>query len=236
MIITKKLKSKKSKKYSKKSSKSDKKENESTFMRLYREEEEREAKELIAQKEAAKAEKKETERKHKIIMKYMVKLDKKLNETVGDGFYSWVDDPKFGKFSMSKEEVDEMVEQNPEKYAGRHLAEFYIKSFHDKRKEKQLFFDKDTWLYVSIYVYNVKKNGKIEYTNSRGGNWVWRTDDFKITKFSFKFLEFLMREVFDKEIYNFTDLGGVPLSFMIKCIKEEGFKFPEGILQPLAGV
>jgi len=231
MIQTKKL----YKKLSKKSSKSNKKDkSEYLFDKLQRERKEREAKERQAQEKAVIAAKKEEERKHKIIYEYVEKLDNKLKKTIDDGFFSFVDDPKFTKLCTSHQNIKKMLKSNPEKYAGRHIAEFYIKSYHNKRNEKHLFHSQDTWISGHVYIYEIDNKGK--YTNDPigGGNFVWLTDDFKITKFSYKFYKFLMH-VFDTGVYNFSDLGGVSLSFLINQLKKRGVKFDD-ILQPLAGV
>jgi len=224
-----------SKKSSKKSAKSDKKVKESSFMKAFRLREEKESNEKIEQQKAIIAAKKEEERKHKIIMKYMIKLDKKLKETVGEGFFVWVDEPGFKKFNMDIDKLRKVLKKDVKKYAGKHLAYFYIKSFHDIRDEDHLLIDKDTWIKAQCYVYIIGEDGTLNKRYSiGGGDFVWTTNDFKITKPTFKFLEFLMH-IFDKGLYHFTTLGGVTLDFIIDDLKEQGVEFGD-VLQPLAGV
>jgi len=238
MIITKKVKSKKSKKSSKKTSNPVSKKilNESTFARLQREREEQKAKEKIEQEKAAKEAEKEYNRKCKIVYNYMEKVDKKLKDTIGRGFTVWVDDPKFTKFHMVTEDIEEITTKDPEKYAGRKFANIYINSFHKTHgKEKQFLFDKDAWATCSISVFKINKDGTINRKSGGGmANWVWTTDDFKITKITYKFIKFVMH-VIDKGYYDFAFLGGVGLNFMINGMKEKGVRF-DNVLEPLAGL
>jgi len=239
MIQTKKL----SKKLSKKSSKSNKKYDKIhdsdpkkiTYDYLTKKYAEKEAKEKQEQEKAAIAAKKEYQRKCKIIYKHMEKVDKHLQDTVIDGFSMWVDDPKFTKLEVSREYIEDLAKADPEKYAGRQFAEFFIKSFHKTHgKEKQLMFDEDAWMTCMISVCKINKNGTIDRRGCRGANWIWRTDDFKITKFTYKFLYFIMR-VIAAGHYNFAQVGGVGLNFMIRDMTRNGIKFDK-ILEPLNGV
>src|SRR6476620_10992869 len=236
MIITKKVKSKKSKKSSKKTSNpvSKKIPKESTFMRLYREDEEQKAKEKLEKEKAALAAEKEYYRKCKIIYQYMVKLDKRLNETIGGGFVSWTDDTNFKKIHMNRNEIEKITKANPKKYAGRHFAYITVKPFHKEHGEKRLMFDIDSWMTAFITIYEIKKDGTFERGGVRSANWVWLTDDFKITKFTFKFLEFMMHIV-DKNIYSFAQPGGVSLQFIMNRLNEKKIDFGD-VLQPLSGV
>ena len=226
---------KSSKKYSKSLS-SKEKENESTFSMLQRERKEKEASAKLEQEKEMAIAKKEYEHKCKIVYNYMEKLDKKLKETIGDGFFVWIDDPKLTKFKISEDKIEKMAKNDPAKYADRSFAYFHFATYHDTHgKEKQLLIADDAWIKCSISICTLKKNGKIDRDGCRGANWIWRTDDFKITKFTYKFLYYVM-QIIAADYYSFMQLGGVGLDNMINKMKKNGVKFPKGVLQPLAGV
>jgi hypothetical protein len=67
-----------------------------------------------------------------------------------------------------------------------------------------------------------------------GGHFVWKTEDFKTTKFSFKLLEEIMRPVYNVK-YDCTSLMGFQISDVIKDLKKNKVDLSD-ILKPLAKV
>lgn len=208
---------------------------ESSLARRVRERKERAEAEKLAKKQQEIDAQNEEERKHKVIYKYMEKLDAKLKETIGQGFWVWVDDPKFKKIlDMGKSDLQKMILKNVDKYKGTRLAEIYIRSSHkDHGKKSMLFANKDTWINCAIGIFNIDDKGVLKYM--QGCIWSWRTDDFKISKFSYKLIRHLMH-IIDRGIYKCGMLDGEPLSYMLKNMKQRGAKFPKDILVPLSGV
>ncbi|MGL5934912.1 MAG: hypothetical protein ACRCZI_04740, partial [Cetobacterium sp.] len=222
------------KKYSSKESKTIPKK-ESSLQRRIREKKEKEQLETKKQKELEKAEEKEESRKHKIIYKYMENLEKKLTDKFGkhnQGYWFWNDNPKEKIFNKSITEFQNIVNKTPDKYKGKQLIDVTFIPYHNKRHEKHIFKSQDTWLSCVIKVYTTNDKNQMKVANSC--NWTWRTDDFKLSKFSFKLLNFLIK-VIAAGTYTCGQLSGEPLSFMVKNMKKRGVDFGD-LLQPLANV
>lgn len=234
-------KSSKKSKNSKKSTKSKKspikKEStrpESSLQRRVREHKEKKLAEQQAKIQEEISIKKEEERKHKIIYKYMEKLDQKFKERFTNGFWLWVDKPTKVISGKGIQYFRKLISNNPEKYKNKHLAEIVVISNHkDHGKEKHLFMNKDTWISCRISIFKINNKGEFP-KKPDGCNWTWRTDDFKISKFSFKLINFLL-DVINKDIYTCGTLSGEPLSFMVKNMKKRGVDFGD-LLQPLSNV
>ena len=103
MAITKYSTKKTSKKFSKKRSKK----KEDPFSKYMRMGEEKEAADLVAKAQAKKDAEAEEKRKHKIIYKYMVDLEKKLTsmKNFNEGFLMWTDDSSHKKISISNDDM-----------------------------------------------------------------------------------------------------------------------------------
>jgi hypothetical protein len=125
-----------------------------------------------------------------------------------------------------------MVEKNPKEYKGKYLVYVYFKPYF-KDDPKGMFMTADTWIDCNISIFPVINN-KLDM-KPYGCNWTWRTDDFKLSKFSFDLIHFLIK-IIKRKIYSCGQLSGEPLSFMIKYIKKEGVKFKPGLLEPLEGL
>ena len=209
---------------------------ESSLQRRIREKREKEQLEIQKQKELQIAEEKEEVRKHKIIYKYMENLEKKLTDKFGkhnQGYWIWLDKPKEKIFNKAVTYFQDVVDKNPDIYKGKQLVDVTFIPYHNKRHEKHIFKSPDTWISCNIKVYTVDNNGKLPNKPS-GCNWTWWTDDFKLSKFSFKLLNFLIK-VIAAGTYTCGQLSGEPLSFMVRNMKTRGVKFGD-LLQPLANV
>ena len=209
---------------------------EGSLSRRFKLDDKKEAKEAKAKIKAEEEAKKETERTDKIIYKYLTKLDQKFKETDTTHFWVWADRSDFKKIIKNKTEMQVTISKNPEKYIGKHIANFSIQLEHKSKGKERLFGDPDRWMSILLELYTIDKNGKISGSNDPfwACHWVWLTDDFKITKFSFKLLERIMRIVNTKKV-QWPSLGGFSLHHVIKDIREKKFKIDD-VLQPLAGV
>ncbi|MGL5934543.1 MAG: hypothetical protein ACRCZI_02855 [Cetobacterium sp.] len=210
---------------------------ESSLARRTRERKEREATAKETKKQEEIKAKKEEDRKHKIIYKYVDKLSEKLKEKFNNydgytnGYRIWVDKPN-AKLSKPLNYYQDLLKKKPEKYKDKRYAEIYVKCYHKEHgKPTLLFRDPDTWIDASIKVFTVKNE---KWVATLACKWTWRTDDFKLSKFSFKLMNKLL-DVINKDIYTCGHLAGEPLSFMIKNMEKRGVDFGD-LLQPLANV
>ena len=209
--------------------------NEDTYSKVRRTRIENEAKEAKAKAKAAEDAKKEEARKHKIIFKYLTKLDARLKESDMTHFWVWPDKPGFKKIIMSYKEMQKHIYSDVDKYKGRNIAHFAIQLRHHKHGQTPLFGQKDMWMGISLIVRKIDNTGKLDGKHTAWGcDWNWLTDDFKITKFSFKFLERMMRYVNTQSV-RCESIGGMPLSIVMEILDEAGAKIKD-VLEPLANV
>ena len=219
-------------KRSKKTSK--KTEQEGSFAKTRRLRREKETKEAKAKIKAEEEAKKEETRKHKIIYKYVKKLSTKLEEDDSTDFWVWADRPGFKKMVLGYKEMKAKLMKAPKKYKNRFMAHVSIMLRHDKHGQERLFGQEDEWLSVGITVYELNDKAEIGAIRPKSCLFVWLTDDFKATKFSFKLVETIMRIVAAREIEYFT-ISGIPLSTVLNHIKRRRLNI-DHVLQPLAGV
>ena len=94
------------------------------------------------------------------------------------------------KFNGSDEMVVKMINRDKEKYIGRQLVHYTI-IFHQNEKPDSIMRSSDVWLNVTLRVYNIKEKKEdlfIKVFNQCDIS--WRIGDFKVTKFSLKFVLF----------------------------------------------
>ena len=209
---------------------------EGSLGRRFRLDDKKEAKEAKAKIKAEEEAKKEESRKHAIVRKYILNLEKKFKEvTPSTHFWVWLDKPGFKKIKSSFTEMQKMVSKNPEKYKGRNLAYFAIQFEYKNHGKETIFGNPDAWLSTSLSIHTIDNDGLLVGKNKAWGcDWRWDTDDFKITKFSFKFLDRIMRIVETKKV-QCPSIFGKRLSLVMEQIHEKRFKIDD-VLQPLAGL
>ena len=209
--------------------------NEDSFPRRFRIREEKETKEAKAKIKAAEEAKKEEAHKHKVIYKYVSGLDTKLDEMGMKRFWVWLDKPGFKKIVMEFKDMQKKLHKNPEKYKGRHLADFVIKTRHDRHGIKDTFGSADAWMMIDMTIRKIDDNGDINGRHKPWGcDWRWESNDFKITKFSFKFLA-KMAKIFEKHKLNYPSIGGIELRLIMETLASKKIKFGD-VLQPLANI
>jgi len=222
MIQTKASVKKSSKKYSKRID-SNKKVNkdESSFLKRFRKIEEEEARKEMEKEKLAIAEEKEYERKCKIIYKYMVKLKKELEEKNMTHFWVFLDEPGFKRIVSPFKTMKDYIKKNADKFKNKRIAYFASLLRTDEHGEKMLFGPADIWIGISLNIYHIDNDGNIMgKNNSCGCVFNWLTDDFKITKFSFKLLERIMYIV-NTKLVTCPSLGGYALSSVINMIRNQ---------------
>lgn len=194
--------------------------------------------------EKEKADKIELKRKEKIITPYIKKLEAKLvdNKFHIHNYFVWAD--KLTK-KLPDDEITILNElkKNPKKYEGKKLALVSILFPYRKRHtpEGNILAHPDSWLKITIHVFTIEeeKVKKATHTFSGfkyyGGVVTWLTDDFKITKYSTKLLNFMIKALAD-EILSFPSVFGVDWEYVVDLFKKNKRPIPEEYLVPLAGV
>jgi hypothetical protein len=207
---------------------------ENTLAKTIREYKEKEKREAEEKKQKEIDDKKENARKEEIIIPYLEKLDKQLNEKNLGSFWTFPDRSSFKKINGSFEKIEKMVKKDLDKYANRQIAYFAIRSFH-KSKKDSLLRQYGTLLGVKMSIFHIDSEGNLDGDHKPTGcDYMWTDEDFKTTKFSFKLLERLMHPVAEHKI-KCTSIFGFHISFIIKKMERLGVDFSD-ILNPLANV
>lgn len=197
-----------------------------------KEEYERKLQEAEAKKIAEAEEKK---RKESIIKSYLDKLEAQLKEKKILGFWTFVDRAGFRKYNSSEKSIIKMINAEPDKYLDRQIADYTIK-FHQNEKPDSHHREIDIWFTIAIRIYNIIENkNKLELNLFNDCVISWRVDDFKITKFSLKLMEMLMKPLAEKKL-SLTSLMGHSVKNALKRYEDKaGIDFSE-VLQPLKGL
>ena len=208
---------------------------ESTLQRITRERKEKEAKKIKDEKDKIKNDLAEKKRQAVIIRPYLDNLQAQIKEKKLQSFWAFPDRKGYKKFFGSIDEVEKRLKSNVKRFQNRHVANFTI-MFHQNEKEDSLHRKFDIWMNTSfaIYVLDDECNMTNPLYSTLGANICWKSDDFKITKFTFKFTEELMYLV-DKKIARYTSLMGFPLTWVLNDLKKNNVDLSE-YLNPLAGV
>jgi hypothetical protein len=202
---------------------------ESPFKKRMREKVENE----IKAKQLAEVEKK---REAGIITTYLDKLEKQMRDKKLSSFYVLVDNVGFKKYNVGSSTIQKIVDENPKKYIGKKIALFGIFYYqHNKIDSFESF--KDVWLKVTLKIFCPNGNGKINNDDykAHGVNFYWRTEDFKKTRFTFKFLEMIMHAFTDKYSDLTISLTGLTLERLFHHLDERKVAYKH-LLNPLAGL
>jgi hypothetical protein len=207
---------------------------ESPFKKSLREMREQRAKDLQDKKEKEILALEEKKKNETIIRIYLDKLDKQLSDKKLHVFHTFPDKPGFKKYTGGEVFVEKFVAKDPAKYANQKIVVFNI-MFHQNQKEDSFKRSAGSWLSVGMNVFCPNEKGKLRHREYlvHSANYVWRIQDFKVTRFTFKLLEAIMHPVVNKKA-DYSSLG-VFLSFVISNLEKKGFKMKE-FLNPLAGI
>ena len=206
---------------------------ESNYARIKREREEKEEKEADKLKQQQLDAIEEKKRKAVIIRKYLTKLDEQIKEKDLNYFWTFPDRSGFKKIGkgFSYEKMQKLVQKDIDKYANRQIMYFSIRLEH-KSADTSTHRKYDTWILVDTLTFKI--NSKGEFKADGGCHYVWKDDDFKLTKFSFKLLETIMHPIAEHKL-KCISLMGFPLSWVIDRLKKEGVDFSD-VLSPLAKI
>ena len=208
---------------------------ESNYDRVRREYLEQEA---IAKAEKEREEmeaKKEYDRKKSIIIPYLDKLQKKIEDKDLYNFWVLSEDKKFKKHSGTIIDVKNILKKYPERYAGKRI--FCITMHFNQHEEDTSWHRRgDTWFGLDIYGFMVGKNGEMQSTKEVGGNIVWKTNDFAITKFSFKLLAEITRIMEMKKIHVPNMVGFSLFDILTDIFRRRKIAVSKDVLNPLEGI
>jgi hypothetical protein len=201
-------------------------------------------KRINAQKDKEKKEKEkqdkieadfEKERIDDIIYEYVDKTFTAIKDKDLTHFWVFADRSGFKKYKNSLSEMKKILQQDVDKYSDRILAHIAIGAHHKDSPDSIFANDAGIWLDVNISVHHTDDNALINGKyKSWGCHYGWTSEDFAVTKFSFKLLEAIMNPI-SKKVMTCPSLFGTPLNIVLKRLKEKGYNLDE-FLNPLAGV
>jgi hypothetical protein len=213
---------------------------EATIDRISREMDEKEAKDIKEAKDKIINDKLELKRQAGIIRPYLDKLEANLKEKHDDHFWVFADKKVFKKIHMNTDNMKKMLKDNNEKYKNRPLVEVTI-FFHQNEKDTSIHRNSDVWFTVDIITFYLDEKCQLSGSgyNGRGNpngsiNIGWKTPDFRITKFTMKFVKELMYRALEAK-FNMIAFGGLSVSRLLKNAAKKGINLDD-FLVPLAGV
>lgn len=208
---------------------------EDAFARTVRLRLEKEAKDIMDAKNKIKYDKAEKERQAKIIRPYLERLEAQVDEKNLRTFFVFPDRTGFKKIHMNVKEMKKFVLTNVDKYKNRPVVFFTI-SFHHDEPDNSLHRKFDIWMGCGFTVFYMDDNCRFDnpMKPAFGGHYMWKTEDFKTTKFSLKLIEEIMYPVVAKKT-DFTSLLGYRITEVITILKKIKVDLSD-ILNPLAGV
>lgn len=147
----------------------------------------------------------------KIVKTYIENLDKQLKEK---DLYSFCVFPEQGFKNKMREDIKD-IKKLIKKEAGKHdhLVCILINPLHNRRES--ISGKAGVWLFASINVIPIDEKGELLSKKGWNTDMHWKVDDFKITKFSLKLLETLMKHVIKKKL-GIAGVFGVPFNELVK--------------------
>ena len=212
-----------------------KKTNESSYDIIKREMKEEYEKKVKEAEDKRITDEKELFRKKELITEYLDQLEERLENKDHAGFWTFPDRTGFKKFNGSNGKIEKMLNKDPDKYSGRQIAKYSI-IFHQNEKADSMHKSSGLWLNVTIRMYDIKeKVGKLVLENSKQCDIAWTTDDFAISKFSFKLVEMFMKPLAEKKT-SCVSIFGKPLKFVLERYKKDAKVDFSDALQPLKNI
>ena len=207
---------------------------EKPLAKIIRVRKEKEAKEIKDLKDKELARIAEENRMEKLIIPYLDNLQKQIIEKDLLEFWTFTDEPGFKKIKgILFHDMQNFLNKDVEKYKNRKVALISF-SFHHHDSKTTIHRKAGSYLGVSMTIFPIDKNGILNGDdNAWGADIVWKSEDFKTTKFSFKLLETILKPV-GKRKKIFTSLLGFTVTFVIKELKKIKVNF-DNVLKPLPG-
>lgn len=176
---------------------------------------------------------KELVRKHELITNYLNNLESKIYEDKqGAGFWTFPDRTGFKRIYKSTNSIEKILNKDPKKYNGRSIVEYSI-LFHQNEKPNSMSRNAGLWLNVTIRSYTIKKvNNRLMLKLGNQCDIAWTTNDFAISKFSFKLIERFMEPIVYGKMLCVSILGKSLRYVLDRYKKETNVDFSD-VLQPM---
>ncbi|MGL5936426.1 MAG: hypothetical protein ACRCZI_12495 [Cetobacterium sp.] len=174
-------------------------------------------------------------RYEKVITPYIKKLEKKIKENDTE-YFAWGDDLK-KKIYKERYDIEKLILKDFNKYKGKHLFQIGVSFTYDMRNTNKGagFIYKDTWLYLKMQMYKISDEPTLDQMYTGACVLAWYTKDFAITKFSYKFIEFIAENLIKQDLLC-QSISGVPIHIFITKLKDKNIKIPKDLLKPLPGL
>ena len=207
---------------------------EDVFAKIKREGREQREAVINKEKEKVLANKMEEERLEKIVLPYLDKLEKQLEEKNLKIFWTFPDRAGFKKIKIPDfDRIQELVKLDIPKYANRKICLIQL-SFLQNDPITDIYRKHGILLIVSLSVFHMDKNCMLNGKNkSAGCTFNWTLKDFKLTKPTFKLIESIMHIVTDGK-YQSIGFSGIPISVVLNDLKKKKINLDDD-LTPLAG-
>lgn len=201
--------------------------------KIIRKRKEKEAKAVQDAKDKEAARITEEKRLEKLVVPHLNKLEKQIVEKGFKSFWTFPDEPGFKKFKdKSLKEMQAIVNKDVAKYKNRNIAKVTISFYHQDKPSNVMRRNAGFWFAIDITIFPIDKNGVLNGAdNAWGADVGWRLEDFKITKFSLKLLQAILKPV-GRHLREFTSFLGVPAERVLKELKRAGVNFDD-VLAPL---
>lgn len=170
------------------------------------------------------------EKNYDTIEEYMAKLRTTLSEKKILSFWTFADRSGFKKIrNMSFQEMQDAMHADVNQYKNRQVCMIRM----NPRDKADKF---GTWLYTNVWVITTddKANMKGKKVKENSCGFMWKEEDFKVTKFSLKLVEAIMHPIADN-IHSCSNMSGFHITKIIKDLKKKGVDLSEH-LSPLANL
>jgi len=147
-----------------------------------------------------------------------------------DNFVIWLNEPELKISNPTFSDIESLAKKCPMMFYGKSFADFRVRLYHNTHGKKISDpYPVDTWAACHIRIYTMASDGKI-LPCVKHADFIWTTEDFKVTTITYRFIKFIMRVV-NKGIYN-SKTRNTTVTEMVKEIKEKKIDFRD-ILEPL---
>lgn len=174
--------------------------------------------------------KEEQKHNNEIISNHISKLRNKSKKDESLSFWTFADRAGFKKIKGKDfDDIQKYLKADVEKYKNRKICQIHI--YTPEKPDKY-----GTWLYVGILAIHTddKANMRGKNVGNNGCGIMWKEQDFKTTKFSYKLIEAIMHPIADNK-HSCSNLSGFHVTKVVNDLKKKGIKLDE-FLNPLANL
>lgn len=177
----------------------------------------------------------EENRMEKIIVPYLDKLQQQLVEK--NLLYFWIFPDESGNIKHKNIngviEMQKLINTDIDKYKNTNIISVSI-SFYHNDDSTDVYRKLGIYLRVSIVVFPINNKGIISTDyDTWGADIIWKSIDFKLSKFSFKLIESITKAVTERN--SFPGIIGTPFINVINNLQKKGYNFNK-VLVSLPGL